>query len=70
MEAPESAAGIGALDRTKGEWEARRSATVPRLLTLLATASTAAIGAGFFVEVNLALLVAAIGRIRAARFER
>ena len=74
----------------KGPQEARRSASVPRLLTLLAAASTAAIGwfvltsfgltpvsydepgaasgAGFFVAVNLALLVAAISRIRAARF--
>jgi hypothetical protein len=68
----------------------RSSATVPRLLTVLAAASSAgiawfvlsafgltpteydipgaAIGAGLFVAVNLALLLGAISRIRAARF--
>ncbi len=74
----------------KGRREARVTAAVPRLLWVLAVASTgalawfvltafgltpttyavpgAAIGAGLFVSVNLALLVSAISRIRAARF--
>ncbi len=68
----------------------RRGARVPRLLVVLAVASTgaiawltltafgltptryaepgAAVAAGFFAAVNLGLLVAAISRIRAARF--